>query len=281
MIADPRDRLADQLLLRGYATMRELLTASFGEWPPKGLDIDPAVLHEQKIALEPLTGAAENEYAEASPIGAARRFIRVAREKSLAQGRLAATLGHEVTHILQGDHAGRKKASFFKRKVAAPAEAACIMTDFISDPDNLSFRFQRVVARKEPDKDRLGYFSQGIEIQARLHEILTEGYAKAWHRLPATRDELWQALRAAGLKMPPEVRGALDGEWSSGFQVPVAVGKINSLLDSLSDKGKAAFWTDALPALYADLIEMYGDKPGRSRFGLGENKISQNHGLRR
>ena len=30
-----------------------------------------------------------------------------------------------------------------------------------------------------------------------------------------------------------------------------------------------------MPGLYADLIEMYGDGPGRERFGLGKNDFAE------
>ena len=32
-----------------------------------------------------------------------------------------------------------------------------------------------------------------------------------------------------------------------------------------------AFWTDLLPPLYGNLLEMYGDAKGRARMGLGDN----------
>jgi hypothetical protein len=38
-VDDPREIMANQLLARGHASVDEILAASFGEWPPKGLDI--------------------------------------------------------------------------------------------------------------------------------------------------------------------------------------------------------------------------------------------------
>jgi len=54
-----REKMADEIIARGKATISELLTASFGEWPVKGLDIDTGIVYEHEIPIE-----VNNEYSD-------------------------------------------------------------------------------------------------------------------------------------------------------------------------------------------------------------------------
>jgi len=125
---------------------------------------------------------------------------------------------------------------------------------------------------------------KGVEVQARLHEIMIDGY-KRWGRMPQNRDELWAAMKNAGVKPPPEIAQHLSSlpensgarhflSCKKGGIIDKAIGtisEIQAVVNSFSKAGKDTFWRQTLPELYSDLIEMYGDRPGRERFGLGIN----------
>ncbi len=48
-IRDKNEKAAKQLLKNGSASMKDILALSFGEWPPKGLDINPAATLAQRV----------------------------------------------------------------------------------------------------------------------------------------------------------------------------------------------------------------------------------------
>ena len=109
-----RERMANQLLMRGHASMKELLTASFGEWPPKGLDIDPGVAHAQKVAFKQIvnmncgTGTVAGERViEINKYACC--FLSPLLGRSFS---LSSVMGHEAVHILQGDHFWRAEQTF-------------------------------------------------------------------------------------------------------------------------------------------------------------------------
>ena len=128
------------------------------------------------------------------------------------------------------------------------------------------------------------YYVEGVEIQARMHEIMVAGYAQ-WGRLPANKIELQAALYNAGIKMPlrvdwalashPEGQQALrDFRCSARVAEIVAhpVSGINKAIDfALLPARRAHVWDVVFPQQYGHLIEMYGDGPGRARMGLGPN----------
>jgi len=131
-----------------------------------------------------------------------------------------------------------------------------------------------------PLPDNIDYLREGIEIQARLHEIMVAGYG-LWGELPNNRKELWAALVSSGIwRVPDEVDIVLDSlsKESKAYSVyysarnkevsTEAKNEIMTVNQSLSKYGSSIFWLETLPELYANLIEMYGDKLGKQRFGL-------------
>jgi len=281
-VADPRERMTNQLLMRGHASVKELLTASFGEWPPKGLDINPAILHDQQVELK--TFVEPGTRADATISG--ERSIRINRE--ICGNKIHSTMGHETTHILQGDHYWRARQIFGAKmaqdilRVHNDAASNMIMKKIMASEE----QSQKSIFRKVFNAAafwRAGgiavYFTEGIEVQARIHQMMIDGYSR-WEKMPQNRDELWAALANAGLKPPPAVRKYLDALPENSSVRRFLPGKkgstwaasdIRAVSGSFSESGRCIFWTETLPALYADLIEMYGDKPGRERFGLGVN----------
>lgn len=51
-----REEMSKKLLDKGQASLLEILTASFGEWPPRGLDVDNSIRHETQVVLQRVSG---------------------------------------------------------------------------------------------------------------------------------------------------------------------------------------------------------------------------------
>lgn len=300
--ADPRESMASQLLKRGHASIKEILTASFGEWPLKGLEIGLHVDNDQSVTFKPLT----NRGVAARASFGGKKTIWVNAElcptkPTLFGSSLNSILGHETTHILQADHLKMAAETFgsvtrkkdfrtyteFSKRVAM---SDTIMSDLTDDKENLgrfSLRtaFNAAIRLMKPS-DYLSYMREGREIQARMHEIIMDGYQR-WNRMPQNKDELWAALTNAGLKPPLEIARHLESlptnsnvqDFLSKQATPVwSAREIQTISRTLSKAGLDIFWNKTLPALYADLIEMYGDTPGRARFGMGVNpKTEKKH----
>lgn len=127
------------------------------------------------------------------------------------------------------------------------------------------------------------YYAQDAEMQARLHNILVRGY-KAWGKLPETQDELYAALYDMGIKTPNIVADYLNRKDNNSlrdafqkhsslngyFDPPNA--ELNIGLNHFRDRRiLESYWRDALPYLYADLLEKkYGDTSAFQRMGFSQ-----------
>jgi hypothetical protein len=126
----------------------------------------------------------------------------------------------------------------------------------------------------------MNYLRLGVEVQARIHEVIIAGYP-AWGKVPTNIDEFYAAMKNAGFKMPPEIEKRLESlpENSSAhaflscknFGGCKMVAQIQQVGDSFSQEGTETFWNKVMPALYADLITLYGDTQGGQRLGLGSD----------
>lgn len=288
-VKDRREMMTNQLLLRGYATMKEILTASFGEWPPRGLEMNPAITHEQRVAIRPILDSLKGEQEGGVfsrlkemvgvlvdtggctfPGGAREIFLNKLACRLLGSNDTISILSHEATHILQLDHSYRAREVFgrdasleiLKLQRARPASDA-LMTSLGKD------------FNKAADK-KLAYLGRGMEVQARIHEIMIDAYQRSG-RLPLKMDELWMALQSAGLRPPPSITRQLKSVsthpdvWVFRSDKPSLAANmrakdIQKVNDSLTPEGQEVFWRETLPGMYADLIEMYGDTRGRERF---------------
>ena len=314
--SDPREIMANQLLMRGHATMKELLTMSFGEWPPKGLNITPYAVHDQEVEFRPLVAFVRDtekyqergffyhrlaEFKARHTLGRATldsdRTIWINKLKLCTlphlfwRQKLVSTLGHEATHILQGDHYYRA-ADTFGNYWASQIWAGNndVSSNEIMNPlmvfrkKMLSPAFNEK-SQKSDEPKGIDYLIEGIEIQARMHQIIIEGY-QDWGRMPQNTAELWAAFVGAGLKAPKNIRQylkSLPKDTSTSLfnknkrSASGQIIDINTVLRSMTEPGREKFWTEALPALYSDLIEMYGDIQGRARFNMGVNPKAQMH----
>jgi hypothetical protein len=269
MSKDPREKMAKQLLAQGEASLRDILTASFGEWPPKGLDINPSSTHlSQRAVFRPFRDGLETK----NPLRILGIYLSVLGHAPLTDersihinglamrmpkkmgGGLNITLGHEAIHSLQGDHYYRLKEIFGTHAANwIWSSQNDVTSDMIVDG--------------------------GSEIQARIHEILMQGYQR-WGSLPQNYHELWAALENDGVKPPADIRNRLEKLTPEDPAQKFILAKrnftagayeIDYLNRDLSEDEQKIFWEKTLPLLYADLIEMYGDMPGRERFGFGKN----------
>jgi hypothetical protein len=189
------------------------------------------------------------------------------------------TLGHEVIHALQGDNSYRAREVYGAQAANVRQEQSGTRSEVImAGLRNYDARFAKdAVAdafNSTVKRGLMSYLKTGEETQAFFHEALAEGYRK-WRRLPSGQVELWHALVSVGLTPPPVIDAYLRWNPSTVFAAPagdnMAAQNLVRINLSLSPQGRDLFWRVSLPALYADLIEMYGDRYGRERFDLGHN----------
>lgn len=127
------------------------------------------------------------------------------------------------------------------------------------------------------------YFARNEEMQARMQEILAMGYQQ-WQKMPLNKTELWAALINFGMSPPKAVREHM--ETPEGKDALAEFKVLESIRKSMAgtvgtfktiqawagdDDVKQALWDVQYPLLYGELLEMYGDIPGRARMKLGSN----------
>lgn len=206
---------------------------------------------------------------------------------------LKTTMAHETAHLLQGDHYWRAKEVFGhensqkiwrgQNDATSNMLARDVFDSHTKKPGFLANAFNKVAIFFGFGSS---YYQQGIEIQARIHEVVADGYQR-WGTMPGNRAELYAALENAGLNVPDkyldeiqkspmveDIEILFQSKKANG-KVSDAVNDLNSTANMLTDEGQDKFWDVTIPAMYSDLIEMYGDEPGRERFGLGINPMRE------
>lgn len=298
---DKRNAMANQLLMRGWATVDQLLQASFGHWPPRGLEIvhsnpQQVQLTDSLSTFKPKTGILER-LRDYLMVGG---YARICGQRQIFINRLMyplggfqQTLGHEAAHILQGDHYWRARDIMGKDGLSELMPQQEATADrLIANATHGHFKKGglRDVFNKVADITGFGlsYLKSGIEIQARLHEALMQGYPH-WQRLPQNHQEFYFAMQSLGFALTPALRDYMNADpqkeqmqklfprVGTGLS-PLRhsfVADIAKVEKNLTAKGLTQFWQMGMPGLYCDLIEMYGDKQGRARFGYGVNETHQ------
>lgn len=307
---DKREQYANQVLMRGHASIDELLFVSFGEWPPRGLDI----VHENKNRVN-LTQSLHEFHSTSSDktqppwhsklyeflttAGYARtggeRNIYVNNFLTSIGADKVSTMAHETAHILQGDHYWRARDLMGKDGLSSRYALPNTLNNIIVE-NSIEGHFKqgpvRNIVNKIMDATGFGldYLKSGLEVQARLQEALIAGY-QHWERLPQDKTEFYFAMKSVGFDLPQDIRKSMDENPNkaslektfpaikSRFAPKLqCVSDIHTLQSSLTDQGKNNFWHMAMPGLYGDLIEMFGDKLGRERMGFG---VNETHALRK
>lgn len=272
--------MVNRLLDRGYASVREILTMSFGEWPVKGLDIDPDVQHDRKIDFRLRK---DTRYAGMVMLGGSTIYVNDELEsygfmKSMTYGRhtLMSVIGHEVTHVLQG--LNRDYSLLYAvRDFMAFAEKTDELNYYkLTEREKEGLKSNFHASARNKIKKKLHYFRKDIEIQARLHEVMADCYQHCG-RLPKNLDELWMAFSSFGVKPPADVTRRLEDipVESSAYDFKVAEvpdfrsrKELQIALHLYSEPVQSMFWHKTLPVIYGDLITMYGDREGIRRFGF-------------
>jgi len=294
---DRREQLAAGIIERGISSIDGLLEVSFGEWPVKGLDIITSHPQHVKIetSIDPVHGqkginlmSKRHGLAYAYP----HRKIFI-NDKLLTRNYLPLfpTLGHEAIHILQTEQHRLSGDIIGASQDKTPLRAQDNLSDWvIREATNGQFK-QGILSRIFNNSAHIDYCKQGIEIQARLHETLTMGYA-SWGRMPQNKMEFFLAMESLGFKLPKTIKCAITHhperkklkktfhigkkhQWAYSLQPAVHETKL--VISNLTKQGRENFWLHAMPRLYGELIEMYGDKLGRKRLGLGPNETLRLH----
>jgi len=300
-MTDKRIQRADQLVERKSASVDELLEMSFGEWPPRGLDIvhkNPQIValttsaHDfwcqvngKRPSGQRVTSDKKGTWGKASLYGARVIFFN----KQLLDecpSEKALVLGHETTHTLQGDHFCRVRDIMGRAGVETYGRIGDTISNRVVG-EAAKFRkgtLGKIFYKGTKYQYNMDHYAPGVEVQARLHEALIAGYP-TWDHLPQNRDEFFFAMKSVGLALPDTLKLAMENHPDKGkLMKAFRHAKDSSLPDysflrgieiiyqHLTKQGKEDFWHKAMPRLYADLIEMYGDRWGRERLELGQNE---------
>ncbi|MDD3370970.1 MAG: hypothetical protein PHE27_03985, partial [Alphaproteobacteria bacterium] len=195
---DTRIQLSKELLKRKQATIREMIVATYGEWPLRGLDV---VSDEHLDKNVRIWGYWRSLYHYLS-ISPRRSAFRVAAKhltdwhgcassahravwiKSWVSGKKRfSSLAHERRHIQQYD-----------LNPGTETLADAVMNLLIYPEDKNPYTEANGYTRNSVEDVR--YYQKGEEVQAFLEEILVAGYPH-WPRLPLKKGELWAVLTNA------------------------------------------------------------------------------------
>lgn len=202
--------------------------------------------------------------------GLLRKILKIKPESSLID-----TVAHEGAHVLQGDHHYRAADTLGKDN------HKIILDLYSKEPANMEMMmFNDDEQKRASSYKPLEYYAEGIELQARIHELMSDGYGR-WGRMPATQDEFLAALQDCGVineKERNDLLPRVPANIAKGDVAPFltdtkqrlgAAYDISGVIDTIvSNQGKIDFTLTVLPMLYCDLIEMLGDRQGRARMGF-------------
>lgn len=297
-----------RLAAQKKTTAAELLEADFGTSHPAGLDIRhkpdmpvhvksmldqlwarPLEIRNTLYELKSTNGyfhPLEPENVYLNPFKGFKPWYP-SFEDLVSQGN---TLMHETIHRLQNEERqGGWLSSIDDLHMRSVKELDPAVT-FADKARRLKTEFNRSSMDRRTGISR--YLMQEIEMQARLHSILAAGYI-SWQKMPVTKIELWAALHNLGVKTPsqiiealrstPEGKSALE-KFKVGMPVKRSVTKYISEFNDVykyagMPQNQLKLWDMAFPAMYGNLLELYGDGPGRERMGLGLNPYPYRHVL--
>jgi hypothetical protein len=301
-----RDRRMKELVRKEHLASSEILEADFGTKCPNGLDttfpqlnVTRACLteteefqsmseHERFSYLANISGSAGSD----SKINLNPEISAQAEKRWFSKWRrdYSNTIAHEHIHLMQEHERELGWGSMWQNTSAV----------YLKLPPQdkgvkgwLKHRWQKFAQNRIDKKAQLdageiynvsNYFSRGVEMQARLHEVLVQGYA-GWQKMPGSKMELWAALHGLGLNTPPSVLKelksspegfeALETFKSSAHMQKQAAHKIGELnfVDryAVFKENREVLWRNTYPDLYGNLLENYGDSLGRARMDMGRS----------
>jgi hypothetical protein len=299
----------NRLLENGSATVMEFLMADFGTATPKGLDLKPVENFTIPIVTfaakdNPRVGGRALPTGEIT-ISSNAQARRDPQTKKLDVNHGGAFLAsHEFLHRLQYhdlNHFGDSQPfrhSFVKPALSLPFpttlkdlghalmvsfKRACVGYEQADRTDKPAIKLKQLFGLNSLSVGH--YLAKDYELQARMHEVLLAGYTN-WGKMPATKIELYAALHGAGAVLPGEAlyalrateegrKAAKDFQLNASTKTLIArtIQDINDVTAyAVTDDAKNKLWNFAIPALYGNMIEMYGDTLGRERMGMGPNR---------
>ena len=263
---------------KGHAKLSEIMKADFGTETPNGLDIDywpgeSRIDFKKSSFTERFMGHVKwvvPDTVRFHPI------LNLVKDLPIPQIRknLVDMLSHETIHTRQGKEAqyglGQLYNGFFLDNIPkSQTEEAKAQAK----------RIERNSLVKSFGKYKVaGYLDEQVEIQARMHEIVSKAYHD-WGRMPITPEGALAAMHHVGLDVPSKIISDLqrtrEGRKAlNDFQInPVtkdAVKRPVALLNKVNDYAEvcnipAKTWKSEHLHYYGGLLELYGDKKGRAR----------------
>jgi len=351
-----KNRAHNKLLAQGQANVEELFAIEYGEWPPKGLDVDGTARDVEysydrlRVKVHPTQNIFRKDFYSYVP-EEIRKYSPWFKQASIPDKIRGS---RDLFNYLM-DQAAEKIAQPFRKfhSVAGTAQPATVSlqpfhsvrgslktsghegvhvcqfqrSQSMFDPEEListgrdrgvGKTMERIMARTEtPDQTAArhksyndfdgvessfapDYLSKEIEMQCRMHTMMAQGYSR-WGKLPVTKVELFAALKAQGVEMPPTIEKELasteEGRKAmQEFRPPSFLERtarelwanfrkkdpmdpdvrgFNGGFNSFTESQREEVGREVFPKLYATLIEFYGDKQGRERFGLGKSRTAE------
>lgn len=256
-----RNQMAQDIIDQGGGTIAQLMAVAFGHWPPRGMSLadNDRLRKHIKVLDEP-----DPELARRGNYSWVHQQITM-NSAARNMGRyFYSTLAHEAMHALQ--HAAwEEEYSQDKRKRKTEPDIICaeLRKDYPVQPMRLRDQFAEFAGLRGSRK-WLDYAGKGIEFQARLFQLMADGYP-VWQRLPSDKEEFQAALVSCGVLPPAEVRQDIAANVSGrspfaqklfgNHRLAVAVGK---LLNDYPPEAQERLWNDTLPRLYTNMLDMMG-----------------------
>lgn len=253
----------NQMTAQGHGESLSILKADFGHWPPRGLDIvnapAQAVAIKKYTDLFTFTKAYVSNKETAPNIYINRAMSLLACFNRAAKDR-ANTLSHEHIHILQ-------KAQMRKG---------------LSDPfgRNRRHNLQAFIKPSAPSYNQ--YLCDEDETQVRLHQLVAAHY-RSTRRLPLNMPELYALLETEGVRTGSAfVTRLLSGQTgmaakarftvrSPRSSLAGSVSDLNTIFQTITPQKRDEYCRTILPAIYGQLLELYGDRQGCRRMGYHHN----------
>ena len=275
---DNRQQAWMGLFAKRSAMLSEIMEADFGTQNPVGLDIDywpgdHKIDFKKSEISRRFMGGVNFDFPQTVQFHPIFRLIAKLPIATIRKN-FADMLAHETIHSRQGIELRyglwRLHDGTFLENVPAPeTKQAKAQVDKL-EKDSLRSSFGRYKI--------VGYLDEKIEIQARMHEIVSNAYHD-WGRMPIIPIEFLAAMYHAGIKVPQETVDDLH-EIEEGKKAlydfklnPItkeAVKRPVSLLNRVNDyaqvcKTSLETWENWHLYYYAGLLELYGDTKGRAR----------------
>ena len=306
--------LRGQLDHKSAVTSHDILQDEFGEWPPEGLHYTETPRLQQRVIFKefwqewdwskkPRTAKELVAFGQFL-MGASWRFLtlngcvlqeagrglylnglfslhpRTLFHKHSPPEVAENVIGHEHLHVLQKDKGYDEPVTqidlwhrpFYRAAFAHVSQLIC----------------QHALPRVGYVSPKLIYLAADAEQQARLHTVIANRY-KVCKKLPKTREELWLQLTDAGLRPPQFVVERLSQTHQGQLTkiqrdptptTPAYKYKAAAELNQINEFGQKIgldryLWDCVFPYLYGHLLELYGDRGGRTKMGFPPDQLPE------